>query len=66
MVRRNLRIVKQTTPFMGVCERCSSRFESYSAEWEKAGAEITTSFDAHECVPLDSSQNALRAVREAT
>ena len=27
---------------------------------------MVIAFDAHKCVPLDSSQNALRVVREAT
>ena len=33
---------------------------------QSAEAEIDTAFDAHKCVPLDSSQNALQVVREAT
>jgi hypothetical protein len=58
MPKRNLRIVKQN-PKLAVCERCSSQFRGTDAE-------IKAAFDAHDCKPLDSSQNALRIVREAT
>ena len=66
MTKRKLRIVKRSAPFEGVCERCSSRFDSDSLEWPTAEVEIKAAFDAHRCVALDSSQNALRVVREAT
>ncbi len=66
MAKRKLRIVKPAAPFEGVCERCGSRFDSESLEWSIAEPEIATLFDAHKCVPLDSSQRALRVVREAT
>jgi hypothetical protein len=65
MTKRKLRIVKKTPSMMGVCERCSSEFAS-SLSAKDAEAEIKAAFDAHKCVPLDSSQNALRVVREAT
>jgi hypothetical protein len=62
---RKLRIVKKTPIMLGVCQQCGfefgSRFSGSSAE-----AEIKAAFDAHKCAPLDSSQNALRVVREAT
>ena len=54
MPKRKLRIVKQG---LGVCERCSAQFKD---------ADIQAQFDAHKCKPTDSSQNALRIVREAT
>jgi len=57
MPKRKLRIVKQTLPAIGVCEYCNSQFK---------GEDIQTQFDAHKCKPVDSSQNALRIVREAT
>ena len=65
MPKRKLRIVKKTPSMLGVCERCSSEFGSRLSA-SAAEAEIKAAFDAHECVPLDSSQNALRVVSEAT
>jgi hypothetical protein len=60
-----IRIVKRTPNVMGVCTRCGSEFSSLlsgeTAEWE-----IEAQFVDHKCKPLDSSQNALRVVREAT
>jgi tRNA(Ile2) C34 agmatinyltransferase TiaS len=57
MQKRKLRIVKQTPPAIGVCERCNAQFK---------GDGIQAQFDAHKCKPMDSSQNALRIVREST
>ena len=57
MPKRKLRIVKQTPPAIGVCERCNAQFKD---------ADIQAKFDAHKCKLVDSSQNALRIVREAT
>ena len=54
MSKRKLRIVKQG---LGICERCSAQFK---------GEDMQVQFDAHKCKQLDSSQNALRIVREAT
>jgi hypothetical protein len=65
MPTRKLRIVKRTPIVAGVCERCGSEFGSRLSE-EAADAEIRTAFEAHKCKALDSSQNALRVVREAT
>ena len=59
MRKRKLRIVKQG-PMTGVCERCNLQFKGDS---ERA---LKSAFDAHKCKPTDSSQNALRIVREAT
>jgi hypothetical protein len=60
MPKRKLRIVKEGPPMIGVCERCNSQFK---ADSEQA---VKSAFDAHKCKPTDSSQNALRIVREAT
>ena len=60
MPKRKLRIVKQTTPMISVCERCNSQFKGESKQ------EVKAAFDAHKCKLTDSSQNALRIVREAT
>jgi len=54
MAKRKLFIVKPDPP-TGVCERCSAHF---------TGDNIPAQFDAHECKPLESSQNALRIVRD--
>jgi hypothetical protein len=62
---RKLRIVKKTPILAGVCERCGSEFSS-KLSGKEADEEIQTAFDAHRCKPLDSSQNALRVMREAT
>jgi hypothetical protein len=60
MPKRKLRIVKQTAPMIGVCERCNSQFKAESEQ------EVKAAFDTHKCKLTDSSQNALRIVREAT
>jgi len=60
MPKRKLRIVKQTSPMIGVCERCNSQFKGESEQ------KVKTEFDAHKCKLIDSSQNALRIVREST
>jgi hypothetical protein len=54
MPKRKLRLVK---PGLAVCERCNAQFSD---------PDIQAQFDAHKCKPVDSSQNALRIVREAT
>ena len=51
---------------MGVCEECSSEFTSDALDVTGERAAIRVAFESHKCVPLDSSQNALRVVREAT
>jgi hypothetical protein len=66
MPKRSLRIVKPTAPLLGVCERCNSQFRSNLPRLADAQVEIASAFDAHKCILLDSSQNALRVVREAT
>jgi hypothetical protein len=57
MQKRKLRIVKRSPPAIGVCERCNAQFKD---------ADIQAQFDAHKCTLIDSSQNALRIVREST
>jgi hypothetical protein len=63
MQKRKLRIVKQGPPAIGICERCNAQFKSSLSDME---LDIAQQFDAHKCKPIDSSQNALRIVREAT
>jgi hypothetical protein len=70
-MKRKLRIVKRIgpAPHLGVCEACNQQFRvTYGKEFtvEDASRVVQEQFDAHECVPMDSSQNALRVVREAT
>jgi hypothetical protein len=64
MPKRNLRIVTQDVPRVGVCEACDTQFKSFNVD----GAErvVKAQFDAHECKPLDTRQAAVRIVREAT
>jgi len=67
MPKRGLRIVRKTPVLLAVYERCSSEFSSdLPATDADTVAEIVAAFNTHKCVPLDSSQNALRVVREAT
>jgi hypothetical protein len=64
MPNRRLRIVKETPPpVIGVCERCNAQFKSSKHD---AAADVAAQYESHKCKPLDSSQNALRVVREAT
>jgi hypothetical protein len=42
---------------LGVCERCNAQFK---------GEGIQQQFDANKYKPVDSSQNALRNLREST
>jgi hypothetical protein len=64
MPKKRLRIVKKgPPPAIGVCERCNAQFKSSVPDAE---TDIAAQFDAHKCKPVDSSQNALRIVREST
>lgn len=58
--------MKTIPDFAGICERCGLQFASALKDRTGAKAEISAAFDTHKCHPLDSSQNALRVVREAT
>jgi len=51
---------------LGVCRACNEQFQSGNSDEKAAKTELTIMFAAHKCQPLDSSQNALRIVREAT
>lgn len=71
MPKRELRIVKHggQTPTLGICERCNAQFavlREALTDPDAALASISDQFDAHNCKPVDSSQNALRIVREST
>jgi hypothetical protein len=58
MAKRKLRIVRET-PQLGICEYCNMSFPA-------AKGDVRKQFEAHKCKLTDSSQNALRVVREAT
>jgi hypothetical protein len=60
MQKRKLRIVKGSPPFIGICEHCNAQFKG-----DRLRA-VFSAFDAHKCELMDSSQNALRIVREST
>jgi hypothetical protein len=64
MPKRNLRIVTQDVPIIGICEACNTQFKSFDVD--EAERVVKAQFDAHQCKPLDDSQNALRIVREGT
>jgi hypothetical protein len=66
MQKRKLRFVKRTPIALGICERCNSQFRSSKPTEDDAEADMQAQFDAHKCKPMDSSQNALRIVREST
>jgi ribosomal protein L37AE/L43A len=63
MQKRQLRIIKRTSPTIGVCERCNAQFKSSHTS---PSTDIQAQFDAHKCKPMNTSQNSLRIVREAT
>lgn len=57
------------TPAIGVCEFCSQQFTVPLTELKKVSdsqINLQKQFDQHKCKREDSSQNALRIVREAT
>jgi hypothetical protein len=67
MPKRNLRIVKKLHLLtVGICESCNTDFTSNLPQADQSQWEIKTRFDEHKCKPMDSSQNALRIVREST
>jgi hypothetical protein len=66
MAERKLRIVKHDPPIIGICERCNAQFKSANFTPDAAKHEISAAFNTHKCKPVDSSQNALRIVREVT
>jgi hypothetical protein len=65
MAKRKLRIVRET-PQLGVCEYCNVQFSAITQLGAPNRVAIQEQFKAHKCKPVDSSQNALRIVREAT
>ncbi len=71
MPKRAIRIVKHigSTPVLAVCIACSQQFKAPTTSLnsvKECTDAIQKQFDAHKCQPMDSSQNALRIVREAT
>jgi len=71
MAKRNLRVVKWlgTVPAVGVCTFCSTTFKVPLDSLKRtidAQESLRKQFAEHTCKRLDSSQNALRVVREST
>jgi hypothetical protein len=67
MAKRKLRIVKNDgNSALGVCECCNAQFGSNGAFTGDPIEEIRELFGNHICEPMDSSQNALQIVHEAT
>jgi hypothetical protein len=65
MQKRELLIVgRKGDVLLGACRACGAQFRSGAPN--DAEGELKVMFDRHKCVPMDSSQNALRVVREAT
>jgi len=68
-MQRQLRIVKRfaNLPVLGVCECCNAQFSVHpDGQITEGQPTIENQFDSHECKRLDTSQNAVRIVREAT
>jgi hypothetical protein len=63
---RKFRLVEKGLYKFAVCERCNAQFKSSVLNREAAEQEIQQQFDAHNCKPVDTGQNALRIVREST
>jgi hypothetical protein len=59
MPKRNLRIVTQDVPIIGICEACNTRFKSFDVN--EGDRVVKAQFDSHECKTLDGSQAAAEA-----
>src|SRR5438874_13543423 len=66
MPKRNLRIVKRTPIALAICEACNMHFHSKQPVEDNAEIDMKIQFTKHKCKPVESSQGALRIVREAT
>ena len=71
METRSMRIVQSIgpAPYRAICTNCNQQFRVTSGKTftvEDATATLQARFDAHECKPMDESQNAARIVKEAT
>jgi len=71
MEKRSMRIVQfiGSASYRAICTNCNQQFRVTSGKTftiEYAMATLQAQFDAHECKPIDDSQNAARIVREAT
>jgi hypothetical protein len=64
MTKRNLRIVTQDVPIVGICEACNTQFKSFNVD----GAErvVKAQFDAHQCTLPGASPATAHIVRERT
>jgi hypothetical protein len=71
MPEREMRIVKYigSMPCIAACMYCNQQFRVSGTgvhTVESAMATLQEQFGGHKCKPMDSSQNALRIVREST
>ena len=67
MPKRKLRMVRNDGNLaLGICECCNAQFKTDGQFTGDPIEKIGEQFGNHVCEPMDSSQNALRIVREAT
>jgi hypothetical protein len=71
MEKRTMRIVQEIgqAPFLAICTHCNQQFKAPSNVMQTAKAAMESledQFAQHKCKLIDSSQNALRIVREST
>jgi hypothetical protein len=64
MVKR-LQVFHFAQPY-GICVGCGHKFIPVAALGSAWRDQVKAQFDAHKCKSLDSSQNALRVVKQAT
>jgi hypothetical protein len=51
MAKRNLKIVTQDVPIIGICETCKMQFKSF--DFDEAERIVRAQFEEHECKPLE-------------
>ena len=54
MAKRNLKIVTQDVPIIGICETCKMQFKSF--DFDEAERIVRAQFQEHECKPLDPAK----------
>jgi hypothetical protein len=57
---------RRLIPLAATTARCDTCKRVFAAKSDDADASLREQFEAHNCKPLDSSQNALRIVEEST
>jgi hypothetical protein len=51
MSKRNLKIVTQDVPIIGICETCKMQFKSF--DFDEAERIVRAQFEEHECKPVE-------------